>query len=200
MRIETDKGPVFIGEVPIDYFEVQNMTFKDFATCVERANEAAGGDDLTKHLQRERILMQVKAHKSDGTVVPMNVENLLMMPLAYGKVFTSHLLKDTSPPGEVLESGDGISAPILYRLGTPIKTGNEEKEIIELEFQAKTFGDIEDILAAENHVQKTLKMIEMLGRPVGDLGLVTLPSWAISQITIVDGSKIMNSVLPSFFE
>jgi len=201
MRIETDKGAVFVGETQIDHFTVEPLSFTGFAICVNKANEEVGpNENLTKYLQRERILRQVKAHKKDGTVVPMTAEHLLNMPLAYGKVFTSQLLKDTSPVGEILESGDGISAPLLYRLGTPIKTGTDDKEITELEFQAKTFGDIEDILAAENHVEKTLKMIELLGRPVGDFDLLTLPSWALDQITIVDGSNLMNRVLPSFFE
>jgi hypothetical protein len=73
--------------------------------------------------------------------------------------------------------------------------------IEELEFQAKTYGDIEAVLAENDGGLQSLLFIENLAKPItSNLKLQALPSWAVNQITPVDGLFIANTVMPRFLE
>lgn len=192
-------NPTFnVGDKSVARFEVHPITFAKFAECVKRANEKSTMDgDVAKLLQRERYLIQLKAIGSDGATIVLDEGNLAMIPIQYAKQLRKMSMDDGSKPGKILSEGDGIATPILYQLGTPISSGNG-KDITEIEFMAKTYGDIEDVLMSDTQIEKTMALIRM-ARPVG-VELIALPSWAENQITMPDGTSIMIDILPGFIE
>jgi hypothetical protein len=97
--------------------------------------------------------------------------------------------------GEVTKKGDGISASIVYKLGTPITA--QGSSITELEFLAPCFGDIEDVMIETQPLFQTMALIEKTAKPIG---MLAIPSWAISKISITDGLLINQLVLPSFLD
>jgi hypothetical protein len=58
-------------------------------------------------------------------------------------------LPDEGKAGKIVRDGNRINKAITYELGTPIPQGKDKGPIAELEFLAPTYGDIEDILAAD---------------------------------------------------
>ncbi|QIW87518.1 tail assembly chaperone [Agrobacterium phage OLIVR4] len=76
-----------------------------------------------------------------------------------------------------------------------------EESITELEFHAKTYGDIEAVFAEDNAAEQTILFIENIAKPItSNLKLQALPSWAVDQITPNDGIFISRFVLPRFLE
>jgi hypothetical protein len=113
------------------------------------------------------------------------------------RLIRSHLDDGEGPPGKIVRDGNGIDTAIVYELGTPIALGQGKGHIKELEFQASTYGDIEDVLAIDYQMQQALTLIATLAKPLGT-SLSLLPSWAVNQITITDGFLISNQVLTRF--
>jgi hypothetical protein len=66
-----------------------------------------------------------------------------------------------------------------------------------LEFLAKTYGDIEDVLSAGDGINQAAVLLATVAKPLGT-SLTVLPSWALAQISIADGFAIMREVLPRF--
>lgn len=190
-------GPAFhIGDVAIKQFRVRQLLFAEFA---EVARSVARGENAKLSFTRERIKRQVEAIDKDGKSHTLDDLNISMIPLVYGRQLPELVNYDTSPMGNVLDGGDGISSPMLFQLGTPIKvkTGDGNDEIKELEFSAKTYGDIEAVIAAENSIEQAIELINTCAKPVNS-SLQTLPSWAIDGMTMGDGMAITNKVLPRF--
>jgi hypothetical protein len=92
-----------------------------------------------------------------------------------------------------------MTEPVLLKLGAPISgtTGSESKAISELEFLAKTYGDIEQVLAGTNDMERTVALIKYVAKPAG---MLSLPSWAVDSIDIRDGFFIQQEILPRFLE
>ena len=90
-----------------------------------------------------------------------------------------------------------LPSAIVKVLGTPISTGQGKDPISELEFHAQTYGDIEDVMAAPDGIQQTVKLIALVAKPLGS-SLTALPSWAINLITVTDGITIQREILPRF--
>ena len=93
--------------------------------------------------------------------------------------------------GKIIRDGDGINKAMTYELGTPISTGKDKEPIRELEFHAATYGDIEDVMAADSAVQQTALLIKTVAKPLGS-SLLRLPDWALNVITVADGVTISN--------
>lgn len=158
--------------------------------------------DTSKLLQRQRIFKQVTAFNEKGKAPFTEVELAALSP-ALGKKISraTEEVLDQENECEIIspDDADGVSAPILVKLGSPLVMGSES--ITELEFHAKTYGDIEAVLAEDNPSEMTIIFIESLAKPItSDLKLQALPSWAVEQITPNDGIFISRFVLPRFLE
>lgn len=188
---------VKFGDATIESIEVAPLTFAELAKLWRRVSAMPG--DAAINLQRERIRHQAHFTGGGKRVVP-DIADLLKLPVAVAKAIIDNLDTGAGPAGEVLNEGNGITGALLYKLGTPIemKDGKgESRDIIELEFLAETYGDVENILAAENEVQRTMALLA-IAAPVGHDKLTRLPGWAIDRITTGDGITLMRTVLPNF--
>lgn len=150
-------------------------------------------------LQKMRILEQAHFMIGKERYVPSVIElgdvdfkTIRAIIDAYG---TLH-----GEPGKVMNDGDGLVKPILYKLGSPIPMQSKSKpvELKELEFQGTSYRELEDVLAAPNELQQALALIQTVARPVGVEGLTTMLGATVDQISLSDGITIMNDVLPRF--
>jgi hypothetical protein len=117
-----------------------------------------------------------------------------MMPIPNAQMLTTHLDEEEGGVGKITREGDGISTSIIYELGTPIPVVGKDS-ITELEFLAKTYGDVEDVMSANDSITQTALLIATIAKPPG---MLQLPSWAVSAITIGDGITIAKLVTPHF--
>lgn len=108
-------------------------------------------------------------------------------------------------PGKLLNDNDGLSKPILYKLGDPIKMtsgrsdqAGADKSISELEFQGTTYAALEDVLAADNELEQTLALLHSVAKPVGHDSLSFLTPGIVERMSMADGVTIMKDVLPRF--
>jgi len=187
-----------LGDNLIDGAVIRPLTFKSFADCIVEAQSMKEPQAFDARMRRIRMTRQV-AYYINGTVVPMSMEDVLKMPIPDVRKISAKLDENEGKGGKIIRDGDGIDKAITYELGTPIPMGAGKPPITELEFHAKTYGDIEDVLAADSTVQQTAKLIETVAKPLGS-SLTLLPSWAISLITVADGVVISRDVLPRFLE
>jgi hypothetical protein len=194
-RIKISLIPMVIGKQAVAELVVSELGFKAFGDAVDAAGSRQEGFD--EGLLLERIERQTRAYDADGAEIKLGALEILQMPIPYAKQVHAALQETKSPAGEVIRAGDGVSAPILYKLGTPLVTGGDS--ITELEIQAKTLGDISTVYAADNRIAKTLALIEKCATPLGAAAnLMRLPAWALALITTTDGTVIMKEVLPRF--
>lgn len=191
----------------ITKFEVHPISFVRFAEIGSMATSMESTQHgIQKRIFRERLKTQVKAINGDGSSVTLDEGAVAKIPLSCAmqlKNAIMHVLvQDKAEEPKLLsdKKADGISKAIHIRLGTPIKykEGNVEREIWELEFQAKTLSDIEDVIIADNKIDQA-KAILAIAKPIGpDIKLTALPSWAIDQITMLDGLWIMSNAMGPF--
>lgn len=197
-EITLQPGQFDIGGVPISRIVVEPISFVRFAS-VTGSISVSDVDDYAKTLTRKRIAEQAKAYTADGKSVPWNEPEILRLPIKAALDLIVRLDLDESEPGVVLNDGNGVTSPILYKLGKPLKTSNGE--FTELEFQAKTFGDVETVISAFSAADRTLALLRTVAKPVSDsLKMQALPSWAIDAISLRDGNQIGREILPRFFE
>lgn len=187
-----------LGDTLIDGVIIKPLTFAGFVECITGAQMMSEPKIFEARLRRLRMMKQV-TYYSGNNVVAMTVENMLKLPIPATRLVTSHLDDDEGAAGKIIRDGDGIDKAIVYELGTPIPLGQGKGHIKELEFQASTYGDIEDVIAVDTAIQQTLIMITTLAKPLGHT-LQVLPSWAINQITVTDGVLISRDVLPRFLK
>lgn len=188
--------PFMIGEKSIARIEVNEIGFETFIGAVDRVS---GKDDYGKLIYRERTKVQCKFFDAAGQPVAIDDTALMQMPLQYGKQLYKALDHESAKPGKVITKGDGITSPIVYELGTPISIKGKG-EIRELEFMAKTLGDVEDVLHRRTSYDQTLALLR-IAQPLGaEANMLALPGWAVSAITVPDGVTISQEVLPSFLE
>lgn len=188
---------VKFGEDAISSIEVHPIHFVELVGIWNRAFAATSKKEVV--LQRARIMQQTHFMNGDKRIFPDEAQ-LRSLPLDVAKSIISSLELGQGVPGKVLGDGNGISSPVLYKLGTPIsaKTGKGEKvEISELEFQATTYGEVEDVLASVSEMSQTIALIQGIAKPVSTT-LMALPGWAIDRISVADGLTIMKEVLPRF--
>lgn len=197
-------GPAYtIGDRRVTKLVVLPLSFRQFVDAIEAANAARAAMRVPpksnrKFVLREKRAMQVRAVlDGGGEPVAIALEDMSRMPRAYAMQIDAVLEASVEPDGKVIGKGDGAITPVLYAFGTPIKVG--DVECPELEFMARTLGDIEDVLAESSRVAMTLALIRNCSKPImTEKSLLVLPEWAIDQITLIDGLAIMEHVLPSF--
>lgn len=196
---------IMFGDAEITAIKVLPLNFSSFVKIwSEVAAEVRGKRDASSNaiMQRKRIRLQAQFMAGDKRVAPDDA-NITQLPIKVAKQIVAALDKGEGVAGELLNDGDGVSVPVHYKLGTPVSmTVNGKKvDISELEFSAKIYGDIEDVLAADGDVPQTLELLRRTAVPVGaDLSLTSLPGWAVDRLTIADGVTVMRSVLPRFLE
>jgi hypothetical protein len=188
---------VKIGETVIDTITVHPLTFVEMCDLWMTAVSSKLKPQTA--LQRARIAYQTH-FESGGKRIQIDDTSLARLPIPVAKSIIAALDIGQGTAGTVANDGDGVTSSVIYDLGTPIgmKTSKGEDQTIKsLEFQASTYGEVEDILAADNDMQRTLELIRRLARPVGSK-LTQLPAWAVDKLTVADGVTIMLKVLPRF--
>lgn len=182
------------------YFEVRPINWTRFIEISNSVSAKTTREMMTAQ-QRARLLEQVKHFSDSGTPLPFTAVELSALPSSIGKKLTRAAIDalDTEGEAKIIDEGDGITKPILVKLGQPLVMG--ETKIEELEFMAKTFGEIEAVLAHEDRGTQSIILIETVVKPVtSNLKLQALPSWAADAVAVNDGSFIAQKVLPRFLE
>jgi hypothetical protein len=205
--INTEVPAFFIGEVAIKRLEIAKIGFVAFC---EVGDIAADGESdqkkVTNRIFRERIKRQVTAYDASNNAIKFDDAAAYGIPLKHAMAIKTALSQsDANEPIEgkpstckMLHKGDGMLTPIHISLGSPIKTGSEDKVIRELEFTARNLGDLEDFVSADTSLERAVALIRVAA-PVGpNLTITVLPTWAIDQISLEDGVWIMQNVVPSF--
>lgn len=186
-----------LNDVPVTKIEVRPGTFAGFVSAWV---ENSGGKKASVAVNRARVVQQTTFYSGED-VIKVDPFDLSDIPVDVARLLFKEINRD--PEGTVapeLLSGDGVSTPMLVKLGVPITMSVDKKqvEVSELEFFAKTLQDIEEIVAAPDDMSAVLAMLESLANPVAINTLTRLPSWAVNQVSIPDGLFMLNKVLPAF--
>lgn len=181
-----------IGEKSVTSIEVNPLTFVTFFGLWTKASD-------NKDLRRKRIAHQT-VFKAGDEVLTLDDLSLMQMPIPISKSIIDALDTGEGVAGKIIVEGDVITKPVVYKLGSPFKVKQGDKEVVisELEFSAKTFGEVEDILIADAEMAQAMALITKLARPIEIPSLMNLPGWALDRMTIADGITIMRKVLPLF--
>jgi hypothetical protein len=185
--------PWQINNVTIDGAVINRLSYQAFSDYVTEAQSMTRPKTFEGRLRRIRLAKQV-TYYMNGSTTAIGLEDVARMPIHDAQLLTARLDVDEGKPGKITRDGDGIEKSILYELGTPIQISGKDP-ITELEFHASTYGDIEDIMSANDAISQTAMLIATIGRPPG---MLQLPSWAVQQITIADGVTIAKLVTPRF--
>lgn len=192
-------GAIKIGEKRIHSFVLKPQSFTSYLASVTDAQSS--NIAMQTALFREWTVRHVEARGSDGQAIKYSIADLLMFPAKFARQFSLWQRTDESPEGSIINSGDGTSEPCLFKLGTPLKLRmtDAEGEISELDFYAKTIGDVESVITSNSKFEQTDALIRNCATPMGDnVKIVRLTEDAVSQITLSDGMAIMTKVLPRF--
>lgn len=195
--------PIVLGDKRVTRVEVHPLNFVSFVKLAEDTALITGGDRKKFNVinRRARLKRQAIPYAGD-TKLAFDDLSIAQLPITVGMAINKALDDGSGEPGEVVnEKADGITSPILFKLGTPIKFKNADGEghFAEIEFLAKTFGDIEEIVSETSDPQQILAALRTIGKPVGvSDGLQAMPSWAIDEITVADGFAMAEKVLPRF--
>jgi len=165
-----------LGDTLIDSAVVRPLSFGAFTDCISEARALKQPTAWEARMRRVRMVRQV-AYYAGTNQVSVSMEDVLKLPIPAVRELIAKLDEDTSQPGKIIREGDGIEQAIVYELGTPIPMGQGKQPIKELEFLAKTYGDIEDVLAAPDTMNQTAVLVSTLGKPLGT-SLTALPSRA----------------------
>jgi hypothetical protein len=187
-----------LGDRIIDGATIRPLSFQAFADIISEAQGMTVPKTFEGRLKRLRMYKQV-AYYAGATQVQLTIQDILKLPIPDVRAITAKFdtSTDEGKAGKIIREGNGIDQAIVFELGNPIPTGSGKQPIKELEFLAKTYGDIEDVLAAENSIQQAAQLIATVAKPLGS-SLSLLPSWATSAISVADGVTISQVVLPHF--
>lgn len=175
---------------------VRPLSFVGFVDCVTATSNMTQPKSFEARLRRLRLLKQVQFF-SGGSPIMVSQEDVLQIPIPAARQLLLKLDEDEAPAGKIIRPGNGVDQAVGFELGTPIPVGQNKPPIKELEFLARTYGDVEDIMAATDAATQTKLLIETIAKPIGT-SLSTLPSWAVNHITISDGFIVMREILPHF--
>ena len=180
----------------IDGAVVKPVTFAAYMDFIAEAQNLTSPKTWEGKVRRVRMTKQVIYYMATAPV-QISMTEVLRMPIQAARDISAKLDENEGKPGKIARPGDGIDKAIIYELGTPIPTGQGKPPISELEFLAKTYGDVEDVLAAATTFHQGLQLITSVAKPLGS-SLSALPSWAVNQIMFADGFGIVREVLPHF--
>lgn len=196
MAKNVDYDIEFNNEAGIVGLKIISLSFSALVKVIESAS-SADDSEFTALIQRKRLAAQLRGVKADGTQVILSEAEVLGLPAPAARAAILRLREGEGEEGEVLGDGDGVTKPVVYRLGTPIKYGPDLIE--ELEFKASTYGEIEAVLAESAPILQALALIAHNAKPIYENGtLQRLPASEIEQITQADGGAILQHVLPRF--
>jgi hypothetical protein len=195
---QPDKIPISfsLGDRMIDGAVIKPVTFAAYMGFIAEAQNLTSPKTWEGRIRRVRMTKQVTYYMATAPV-QISMTDVLRMPIQAARDISAKLDDNEGKAGKISRAGDGIDKAIIYELGTPISTGQGKPPIAELEFLAKTYGDVEDVLAAATTFQQGLQLIESVAKPLGT-SLSALPSWAVNQIMFADGFGIVRDVLPHF--
>ena len=185
-----------LGDHTIDGAVIKPLSLPAFVDCVLETRTMNSPNTFEAKLRRNRLMKQVTFYIGNAAR-PITPAELSRMPIPVARAIIDKLDSADGPAGKIIRKGDGISAAIVYELGTPISGGQGRSQIKELEFLATTFGEVEDIMAAGTGLQQALLLVTTIAKPLGS-NLQQLPSWAVNQISATDGLTISSDVLPFF--
>ena len=197
-EVSTADKPVKLKAGIAATFRVYELSFSQLAEIVRRASMTLEYAKTQRAIRRQ---LQVKAYDAGGTEIPIGDGELLQLPRPlYARITENIDMNSGAPAGKIIADGDGLDHPLIFQLGTGINIGGDKAQVItDLEFQAKTGADIEDVLCETTGAGQALTLIMTCATPLTkDLGLLRLPSWAVEQITEADGMEIVTKVLPRF--
>jgi hypothetical protein len=196
--VKLEKIPIKfqLGDAVIDGAVIRPLTFQAFVDTIAEARGMTEPKAFDARMRRVRMAKQV-SYYVNGTVMPVSMTDILQMPIQDTHKIAAQLDHDEGKQGKIVRDGNGIDQAIVYELGTPIPVGKDKEPIRELEFHAKTYGDIEDVMAADDSMSQAAKLIETVAKPLGTT-LTALPSWAVTQIAVTDGIAIARDILPRF--
>lgn len=193
--------PFAVNGAIVAKLTVSPITLTGFAACIKEARRVPGDVSGEVGLLRARRKKQVSAFDKSGKSVQLDDTAFAQMPRGLFIRVTDLLDEQEAPAGMVIRAGDGIDNPVIFKLGVPLNfQGGESGGVIEeLEFQARTGGDIESVVATNDGIERTIALITHCAAPLGrDVTLQRLPSWMLDQVSMADGVEIMRSVLPDF--
>lgn len=190
--MKLDIEPFKVGDLDVAEVEVKTLGFLAFAEAVKYAVD-------TKEYQRARLKASVRL---DGKAV--TDEQITLLPVRVGKAILAKLDDGAIEGGRgnvLTPDANGIDQPILYELANPIKlkTKSGSAEIKELEFHARTFGELEDVLAEQTQMQQAVVALRKLAAPVG-VSSPILSEAMLQQISVLDGLTIASKVITPLVE
>lgn len=189
---------VKVADKDVTSIEVAPLLFVEMAEIWRKAGMQK---NAATALQRERIRFQAHFMAGDTRVTPTDID-ILSLPLGVAKSIIAALDANSGgKAGKIILEGDGVFKPAIFKLGTPIAMMGGDGggvNISELEFKAATYGDVEDALAADTPMEKTLELLRRVAKPIDAPQLLAMPAWAIDKITVADGLAIMRAVSPLF--
>jgi hypothetical protein len=185
-----------LGDRNIDGAVVKPVTFAAYMDYITEAQNLTSPKTWEGKIRRVRMTRQVTYFMATAPT-EVSMTDVLRMPIQAARDIAAKLDEHEGKPGKVVRPGDGVDKAITYELGTPIPVGQNKPPITELEFLAKTYGDVEDVLAASTTFHQGLQLIISVAKPLGS-SLTLLPTWAVNQIMFTDGFTIVREVLPHF--
>lgn len=206
--------PYMVAGKKATKFVVRPIGYVEMSGIATAAGREAKPGEANALVRARAIMARTQVITDDGKTHAIDPLMLHTMPRPVAKPLLNYINTEGDIPDDVsaeerarlvatgatiLTDGDGLTEPVLIRLGTPVMgtTGTDEKGISELEFIAKTYGDIEHVLAGTNDMDRTVALIRHVAKPAG---MLALPSWAVDAIDIRDGFFIQNEILPRFLE
>lgn len=202
--IEIDKKtPFLIGATFVEKLIVKSVGFTAYAKGrLEASARAKNNQEAARLDMRARMKMQSVGITADGTEVRLTDEAITQMPFRAGRQLLEALdlvlFVGVEGQPEVLAKGNGLDTPIHIKLGTPIKAAAGGQDIEELEFQASTVGQLEDVMVAGGDYERTVAILA-IAKPVGG-SLMMMPTWGVDGISVSDGLFIMKHVTNTFFD
>lgn len=190
--MKLDIEPFKVGDADVSEVEIIKLGFIAFAQAVQYAQD-------TKTYQRARLKASVTLNGKAITD-----EQITMLPVKVGKAIMAKLDDGAVDQGRgtvLTPEANGIDQPILFELANPIKLKSRSgvTEITELEFHARTFGDLEDVLAEASQMQQAVVALRKLAAPVG-VSSPILSEAMLQQISVLDGLTIASKVIAPLVE
>lgn len=199
MHVISTVHDLTLNDKKIKEVTISHPSLSGYLKILAAASMVATRDvDSRATVQSERIKQQCKFVDDGGGQHTLDYVQLANLPIKLAKEIIENLEEERHDEAKLLspDKADGISIPILVKLGKPLATGSG-KAIEELEFLAKVYGDLEQVLVGDNDMDQAAALIRTVGKPPG---MSALPSWAYDQITWQDAVFIRNNVLTRFLE
>jgi len=172
-KLEPPKQPakipisLHLGDRIIDGALIKPITFTTYMGFISDAQAMTQPADWQARVKRVRMVKQVTYFMGPAPIT-LSSQEVLQLPIRDTLKIQALLDVDEGKLGKIVREGDGIEKAIVYELGTPVtmRSGKEPVVIRELEFFAKTYGDIEDVLAAPTLFHQGLVLLSTVAKPL----------------------------------